>query len=140
MRRRSLLSLAAMALAAGCADLGVDLGGEQVAGMEIADGQGNTLVTVSGGSVNGTITVPRNGSRTLQIRLRNAAGGTIGLGIAESVRVTVVNSALVSWQESGVTTGSLSAGSATGSTSLRVDLIAAGIAEYTSPSITVTVT
>ena len=132
--------LTGLALAAGCADLGVDLGGDQVAGMEIADGQGNTLVTVSGGSVTGTITVPRNGTRSLQIRLRNSAGGSIGIGIAQSLRVTVVNSALVSWQESGATTGTLFAGSAPGSTTLRVDLIAAGSAEYTSPSITVTVT
>lgn len=135
-----ILPLLALVLAAGCADLGLDSGAGDVVGLTIEDASGNTLVSVaSGGTVNGSITVPRNGTRSIRVVLRGA-GGVVTPGIGESIRVTVTNSSLVSWDETGEGTGVLDAGAAAGSTSLRVDLISSGTAVYTSPLIPVQVT
>jgi hypothetical protein len=138
--RIRFLPLLALVLAAGCGDLGLDPGGGQVVGLTIEDAGGNTLVSVaSGGTVSGSITVPRNGTRSIRVVLRGASG-VVTPGIGESIRVTVINSSLVAWDETGEGTGVLDAGAAAGSTSLRVDLISGGTALYTSPSITVQVT
>ena len=139
--RTRLLPVLALVLAAGCADLGLDSGAGDVNGLTIQDAGGNTLVTVgASGSVSGTLTVPRNGTRSLRISLTGPAG-VVTPGIGESIRVTLTNSTLVQWQESGTGAGTLVGRNAGGgNTSMRIDLISAGTAEYTSPNIPVTVT
>jgi hypothetical protein len=137
--RVRLFSLLALVLATGCSDLGLDSGGDQVTGLSIEDAGGNTLVTVeAGGSVTGSLSVPRNGQRSLRIVLRGA-GGVVTPAVGEAVRVTVVNPQVASWSETGGGTGTLRGGASAGSTRLVVDLISAGSAVYTSPSVTVTV-
>lgn len=141
LSRFRVLPLLALVLAAGCGDLGLDTGAGQVTGLTVEDAAGNTLVTVSSaGTVSGTLTVPRNGQRAVRITLQGA-GGAITPGLAESIRVNLTNSTLVAWDETGATTGTLvGQNRGAGSTSMRVDLISAGTAEYTSPAIPVQVT
>jgi hypothetical protein len=137
--RFRMLPVLALVLAAGCEDLGLGSGGGAVTGLTIQDAGGATLVTVgAGGSVSGSLTVPRNATRSLSVTL-TGAGGVISPGIAESIRVTVTNPGVATWTETGEGTGTLH-GAAAGSTSMRVDLISAGAATYTSPAITVQVT
>lgn len=138
--RTRLLPVLALVLAAGCADLGLDSGAGDVDGLTIQDAGGNTLVTVgASGTVSGTLTVPRNGTRSLRISLTGPAG-VVTPGLGESIRVTVTNSQVASWAETGGSTGTLRGGGSAGQTSMRVDLISAGTTEYTSPAITVQVT
>ena len=140
LSRFRMLPVLALVLAAGCEDLGLDAGGSEVTGLTIQDSNGNTLVTVGAtGSVNGSLSVPRNATRSLRITLQGP-GGVVTPGIAESIRVTVTNSQVASWTETGEGTGTLRGGAATGNTSMRVDLLSAGTAAYTSPSIPVQVT
>lgn len=138
-KRFHLLPVAALVLAAGCSDLGVDTGAGAVTGLTIEDSGGNPLVTVGSGGVTGSLTLPRNSTRSLRIIL-SGPGGVVTPGIAESIRVTVTNSVVASWTETGEGTGTLRGGASAGQTSLRVDLISAGSADYTSPTITVQVT
>jgi hypothetical protein len=137
--RFRMLPVLALVLAAGCEDLGLNSGGGTVTGLTIQDAGGGTLVTVgAGGSVSGSLTVPRNATRSLRITL-TGPGGVVAPGIAESIRVTVTNPGVAAWTETGEGTGTLR-GVAAGSTSMRVDLINAGTATYTSPAIAVQVT
>jgi hypothetical protein len=129
--------LAALALLPGCEDLVVDAGGRQVSGLTIT-AAGSPLVTVSGGSVTGGVTVARGASRTLVVTLQGPSGPLVPT-LNESVRVSVTNPGVASWQDDGSGTGVLR-GESTGATTLRVDLIRSGSAAYTSPSIPVTVT
>lgn len=141
LNRLRILPLLALALAAGCSDLGLDSGAGAVTGLTIEDASGNTLVTVSSaGTVSGTLTVPRNGQRAVRISLQGA-GGSISPGLADNIRVTLTNSTLVAWDETGTTTGTLVGQSrGAGSTRMVIDLISAGAVEYTSPGIPVQVT
>ncbi len=138
-RVRLLLPLLALVLAVGCEDLGVGTGSE-VTGLSIEDGSGNTLVTVSAsGTVSGTLSVPRNGQRSLRVVMRGPVG-VVSPGIAESIRVTTTNSVVASWTETGQGTGTLRGGTSAGTTTLRVDFISAGSVAYASPAIGVQVT
>jgi hypothetical protein len=138
--RTRLLPLLALVLAAGCEDLGIGTGGSEVTGVTIEDGAGNALVTVNAsGAVDGSLTVPRGGQRSLRVVMRGPAG-VVTPGIAESIRVSTTNSVVAGWTETGQGTGTLRGGNAAGSTTLRVDFISAGAAAYTSPAITVRVT
>ncbi|HEX2210326.1 MAG TPA: hypothetical protein VHG93_21795 [Longimicrobium sp.] len=134
--------LLALALAAGCTDLGLDTGGEAVAGLSIQDGSsGGTLVTVSSSnSVSGGLSIARNQQRPLVILLRDANGSVVTPGLGQSIRVTITNTQVASWQETGAGIGTLRGGTATGQTSMRVDVIDSGTVEYTSPSIPIQVT
>jgi hypothetical protein len=135
-----LIPLLALVLAAGCVDLGVDGEGEAVAGLTITDGSGATLVTVSSSnSVTGSLSIARNAQRPLAIVLRSSGGSVVTPGLAESVRVSVINPQVASWTETGQGLGTLRGGSSVGSTRLVVDLIRAGTVEYTSPQIQVNV-
>jgi hypothetical protein len=138
-RFRLLLPLLALVLAAGCEDLGIDTGSE-VTSLSIEDAGGNTLVTVNAsGNVSGSLSVPRNGQRSLRVVMRGPAG-VVTPGIAESIRVTTTNTVVASWTETGQGTGTLRGGTSAGSTTLRVDFISAGSVGYTSPAIAVQVT
>jgi hypothetical protein len=138
--RSRLFPVLALVLATGCADLGLGSGGGDVDGLTIQDAGGTTLVTAgASGSVTGTLTVPRNGTRSVRIGL-TGPGGVVTPGLGESIRVTVRNSTLVQWNETGTSTGTLTGRGTAGSTTLVVDLINAGTVQYTSPSITVQVT
>lgn len=140
MRRTlAVAALAALAATAGCEDLGVGVGGE-VTGLTVQEAGGPALVTVTGGSVSGGIALPRNSTRALVVTLRGEGGTVVNPTLAETVRVTVTNPGVASWQDAGSGTGTLQAGPAAGSTTLRVDLIRGGSAVYTSPAISVTVT
>jgi hypothetical protein len=135
-----LAPLLALVLAAGCADLGVGLSGDEVVGLTITDGSGAALVTVSSAnSVSGSLSIARNAQRPLAVVLRSA-GGVVTPGIGQSIRVTITNTQLATWTETGAGVGTLRGGSSAGQTSLRVDVIDSGTVEYTSPSITVNVT
>lgn len=136
--RRGLALLIPLLFAAGaCADL-VDVGGGTVAGLSIEDQSGTPLVTVGAGGVSGTLTVNQGQERDLRIVLRDASGGSVGLGLSQTVRVTVVNTQVADWEEAGGTSGTL-VGRSRGSTTLRVDVITAGAIDYGSPSIPVRV-
>lgn len=136
-----LAPLLALVVAAGCADLGVDTGGDAVAGLTITDGSGATLVTVSSSnSVSGSLSIGRNQQRAMAIVLRSAGGGVVTPGIGQTIRVTITNSQLVTWNSSGLGTGTLTAGSVTGQTKMRIDVIDSGTVEYTSPDININVT
>lgn len=139
VRIRSLAALAAVVLAAGCTDLGLDTGAGEVTGVVIQDNSGNALVTVGpSGSVSGSLALARNSQRTLHVVLRGPSG-VVTPGIAESIRVTITNPGVATWTAGGEGTGLLR-GVAAGTTSMRVDFISAGTAEYTSPNIPVQVT
>ena len=136
-----LAPLVALVLAAGCVDLGVDAGGDQVVGLTITDASGNELVTVSSSnSVSGSLTIGRNAQRPLVIVLRSSGGGVVTPGIGQSIRVTIPNTQVASWTDTGLGVGTLRAGSVTGSTSMRVDVIESGTVVYTSPAIIINVT
>lgn len=129
--------LLALSLAAGCSDLGLDVGAP-VSGLTIQDG-GVTQVTVAAASVTGSLSVARNQQRTLTILLRTSSGGIVTPGLGQSIRVTVTNPSVATFTETGLGVGILR-GVTAGSTSMRVDLIDSGSAMYTSPSIAIQVT
>jgi hypothetical protein len=136
-----LAPLLALVLAAGCADLGVELTGDDVTGLIITDGSGATLVTVSSASsVSGSLSIARNAQRPLAIVLRSANGGVVTPGVGQSIRVTITNTQVATWTDAGAGAGTLRGGSSAGTTSMRVDVIDSGSVEYTSPSITINVT
>jgi hypothetical protein len=136
-----LAPLLALVLAAGCADLGVDSGGDAVAGLTITDGSGSTLVTVSSSnSVSGSLSIARNQQRAMAIVLRSAGGGVVTPGIGQTIRVTIRNTQVASWMETGAGVGTLRGGSTTGQTRMVIDVIDSGSVEYTSPEITINVT
>lgn len=136
-----LAPLLALVLAAGCEDLGIDAGGDAVAGLTITDGSGSTLVTVSSSnSVSGSLSIARNQQRPMAIVLRGAGGGVVTPGIGQTIRVTITNTQVATWTDTGVGVGTLRGGSSTGQTTMRVDVIDSGTVEYTSPAITIQVT
>jgi hypothetical protein len=137
-----LAPLLALALAAGCTDLGIGTGGGEVTGLTIQDGLNGVIVVDVNASnaVSGSLSIGRNQQRPLVIVLSGAGGGVVTPGIGQSIRVTVTNTQLATWTDSGTGTGTLRGGSTAGQTSLRVDLIDAGTVEYSSPSIVVNVT
>lgn len=140
-RLARLAPLLALALAAGCSDLGLDGGGEVVAGLTIQDSGGSTLVTVSASNaVSGGLSIGRNQQRALVILLRGENGGVVTPGLGQSIRVTVINPGVATWTETGAGVGTLRGGTVTGSTRMRVDVIDSGTVEYTSPDITIQVT
>ncbi|HWK90241.1 MAG TPA: hypothetical protein VNP72_09605 [Longimicrobium sp.] len=128
---------AVLVLAAACSDITGDAGA-RVAGLTLEDGSGNVLASVSGSSVSGSVSVADNSQRTLYVVLRDDSGAEVSPGIADFVRVTVTNTQVAGWSDQGGGAGTLE-GRATGTTTLRVDLLSAGIATYTSPAITVSV-
>ncbi|HEX6367959.1 MAG TPA: hypothetical protein VF006_03435 [Longimicrobium sp.] len=136
-----LVPLLALVLAAGCGDLGLDAGGEVVAGLTITDANGSTLVTVSSSNaVSGNLSIGRNQSRAMAIVLRDAGGGLITPGLGQSIRVTITNTQVATWADTGAGVGTLTGRSSTGQTSMRIDVIDSGTVEYTSPAITINVT
>ncbi|HEU4885082.1 MAG TPA: hypothetical protein VFT45_22670 [Longimicrobium sp.] len=134
-----LAPLLALVLAAGCVDLGVDAGGDEVVGLTINDANGATLVSVSG-TVNGSLSIARNAQQPLAIVLRSSGGGIVTPGIGQTIRVTITNTQVATWTDTGLGAGTLRSGSSTGQTTMRVDVIDSGTVEYTSPAITVSVT
>lgn len=137
MRRLPLAALLALGLLAGCEDLGVEAGTREVTGLTIEDASGAALASVSGTQVSGSIAVGRGAQRTLVVTLRGAAG-PLTPTLTETVRVTVTNPGVASWQDAGGGTGTLR-GVTSGSTTLTVDLLRSGSAAYTSPRIPITV-
>lgn len=138
-RLRRLAPLLALVLAAGCTDLGLDAGGEAVAGLTITDSGGNTLVTVSASnSVSGNLTVARNQQRAIVIVLRDESGNVVTPGLGQSIRVTT-NAQVAAWTETGLGVGTLR-GITSGQTRMRIDVLDSGTVEYTSPDIVVQVT
>ena len=134
---RRILPLLAVALAAGCGDLGVDVGGTDVAQVAVVDAQGTTLATADENLVSGAVTVARNGQRALGIRLRDASGGSVGLGLGESVRVAIVNTQVAQW--SGGADGTLSGGPVAATTTMRIDVLRGGTLLFSSAAIPVQV-
>lgn len=129
----ALLSVATLV---GCEDLVVG-GGDEVTGLTV-QGAAGTLVTVDGSQVDGSLTLPVGASRSLSVTLRGP-GGVVTPSISETVRVRVTNPGVASWEGGASGAGTLR-GETVGTTSMRVDLLRAGSAVYTSPSIAVVVT
>jgi hypothetical protein len=136
MRRRLALLLPLFFAASACSD--ITGGGEVVAGLVIEDAGGTPLVTAGATGVTGTLTVNQGAERDLEIVLLSATGTPLGLGLSRSVRVTVVNSQVATWQGAGGTSGTL-VGRSRGNTTLRVDVLSGGSIDYGSPSIPVRV-
>ncbi|HEU0016116.1 MAG TPA: hypothetical protein VFQ45_20730 [Longimicrobium sp.] len=136
--RRVMPAAALLFFAAACSDITGDAGA-RVAGLTIEDGSGNVVASVSGSSVSGSVTVASGSERDLYVVLRDANGAEVNPGIASLIRVTVTNTQVAGWSDLGGGAGTLE-GRADGTTTLRVDLLSAGVASYTSPAITVTVT
>ena len=134
---RRILPILVVALAAACGDLGVDVGGSDVAQAAVVDAQGTILATADENLVSGAVTVPRNGQRSLSIRLRDASGGTVALGVGESVRVAIVNTQVAQW--SGGAAGTLTGGPVAASTTMRVDVLRGGSLLFSSAAIPVQV-
>jgi hypothetical protein len=128
----------AVATAPGCDDLGVGLGPGEITGLTIRDADGAVLVTVAGSTVSGQVALVRGDSRTLVITLQGPQG-PISPGLAETIRVSVTNPGVASWQDAGSGTGTLR-GETSGATGMRVDLLRGGSVVYASPSVLVTVT
>ncbi|HEY7770865.1 hypothetical protein [Longimicrobium sp.] len=135
MRRLALL-VPVLFAASACSD--ITGGGEAVAGLVIEDAGGTPLVTVGATGVTGTLSVNQGAERDLEVVLLSAGGVPVGLGLSQSIRVTVVNSQVASWEDAGGTSGTL-VGRSRGNTTLRVDVISAGAVDYGSPSIPVRV-
>lgn len=136
-RARLLLPALALVVAGACSDLSVGSGGDEVTGLTLDSG-GTTLVLVApNGAVTGSLSVGRNATRSIQIVLRGP-GGVVLPDVGESIRVTVTNPGVATWTEASTSSGTLR-GVAAGNTTLRVDLISGGTAEYTSPLIPVQV-
>lgn len=136
MRRLALL-VPVLFAASACSDI-TGGGGEAVAGLVIEDAGGTPLVTVGATGVTGTLSVNQGAERDLEVVLLGASGVPVGLGLSQSVRVTVVNSQVAGWEDAGGTSGTL-VGRSRGNTTLRVDVISAGAVDYGSPSIPVRV-
>ena len=136
MRRRLALLVPLLFAASACSD--ITGGGEMVAGLVIEDAGGTPLVTVGATGVTGTLSVNQGDERDLEVVLLSAAGVPVGLGLSQSIRVTVVNSQVAGWQDASGTSGTL-IGRSRGNTTLRVDVISAGAVDYGSPSIPVRV-
>ncbi|HEY0024158.1 MAG TPA: hypothetical protein VGB24_14680 [Longimicrobium sp.] len=135
MRRRFAL-IPLLFAASACSD--ITGGGEAVAGLVIEDAGGTALVTVGATGVTGTLSVNQGAERDLEVVLLSAAGVPVGLGLSQSIRVTVVNSQVAAWEGTDGTSGTL-VGRSRGNTTLRVDVISAGAVDYGSPSIPVRV-
>ena len=137
-----LVPLLALVLAAGCADLGIDSGGDdEVVGVLVTDANGVALVAVNAGNtVSGNLSIARNAQRPLGIVLRSSGGGVVTPGLGQSIRVTITNTQVATWSDTSVGAGTLRGGSSTGQTTMRIDVIDSGSVEYTSPDILIQVT
>ena len=136
MRRRLALLVPVLFAATACSD--ITGGGVVVAGLVIEDASGIPLVTVGASGVTGTLSVNQGAERDLEVVLLSATGAPLGLGLSQSVRVTVVNSQVATWQGAGGASGTL-VGRSRGNTTLRVDVLSGGSIDYGSPSIPVRV-
>ncbi|MBW3655158.1 MAG: hypothetical protein KY444_03570 [Gemmatimonadetes bacterium] len=136
-RRRFALLVPVLFAASACSDItGGD--GAVVAGLVIEDASGTPLVTTGAAGATGTLSVNQGAERHLEVVLLSAAGTPVGLGLSQSVRVTVVNSQVAGWRDAGGTSGTL-IGRSRGNTTLRVDVLSGGSVDYASPSIPVRV-
>jgi hypothetical protein len=131
--------LAVAAWAAGCEDLGTG-GSDVVSRVIVSDAAtGTALVTISAQSITGSLSVPVNGTRQLDIRLEDRGGQTVSGGeVRVSVTNTVVAGFVVGSQTGGTARGTLQ-GKSPGNTTLRVQRLEGGVTSYESPSISVIV-
>jgi hypothetical protein len=132
--------LAAVLLTAGCEDIGFS---SNPSHQVVIASAGTVVVTVSpAGAVNGTLTVASGAQRTIAISLLDRAGAPITLGAGDQIRVTVVSTPIATFTASGsggnTVTGTLRGVSA-GNTSLSVQLLRGGTAEYNSPNVPIIV-
>ena len=65
---------------AGCTDAGTDVDEQIPTGVVVRDTGGNTVATVSGAQVSGSVTVPNGQQRTFDVRLIGIGGAEIELG------------------------------------------------------------
>jgi hypothetical protein len=135
--RRRLALIPLLFAASACSDIAGG-SGDVVSGLIIEDAGGTPLVTVGAAGVTGTLSVNQGAERDLEVVLLSAAGVPVGLGLSQSIRVTVVNSQVAGWEGADGMSGTL-VGRSRGNTTLRVDVISAGAVDYGSPSIPVRV-
>jgi hypothetical protein len=132
--------LAAALLAAGCEDLGLS---SSPTHQVVITGGGATLVSVTpAGSVQGTLTVGAGAQRAIAISVLDRAGTPVTLGAGDQIRVTVVSTPVATFTATGTSAGTVAGtlrGVSVGQTSLSVQLLRGGSAEYNSPNIPIIV-
>jgi hypothetical protein len=115
---------------AGCADAGTNVDEQIPTGLVVRDSGGNTVATVSGAQVSGSITVQRGQQRTFDVQLIGIGGAEIDLGGRYVLQPRVISATLASASVSGsdrvVVTGGVS-----GSTTLVLDVMDGGTAVLT---------
>lgn len=133
--------LCAVVLAAGCEDLSFS-GGNSTHQVAIVSG-GLVVATASpAGVVNGTLTVASGAQRTITISVLDRGGAPIALGANDQIRVTVLITPVATFTATATGANSVTGtlrGVSTGNTSLTVQLLRAGTAEYNSPNIPINV-
>ncbi|HEU0016117.1 MAG TPA: hypothetical protein VFQ45_20735 [Longimicrobium sp.] len=138
---RRFLGAAALLLLAAAACGDPNAGNEPaVAGVTVESPAGGQYASTGliSGRVQGSVAVKVGEEKELVMVLFYGDGSPVRISGDRSVRVTVANPALAAWTVTGPTTGTLR-GTATGSTSLTVELVRSGKAVWTSPPIPVTV-
>lgn len=141
--RFSLLAVAgAAALSAGCEDLGLSTGTGEFQ-VVVTGAAGSTLATVSTlGLVSGSLTVPAGGSRQITVTVLDRGGSPVALGAGDRVRIIIPSTVIADFTVTGEAGSSVSGvlvGRSSGNTSLSVQLLRGGVAEFNSASIPITV-
>jgi hypothetical protein len=140
-RIRAFLVLVAAMFAAGCEDLTGRLGGADY--QVVVTGGGLVLAAAPvTGVVSGSISVGANAQRTITVSVLDRGNAPVVLGANDQIRVIIVSTPIATFQATGTANGAVIGtlrGVSTGSTSMRVQLLRGGTAEYESPSIPITV-
>lgn len=134
--------LCAVVLAAGCEDLSFS-GGNSTHQVAIVSG-GLVVATASpAGVVTGTLAIAPGAQRTITISVLDRGGDPITLGANDQIRVIVLNTTVATFTATAAgansVTGTLRGVTTGNTTSLTVQLLRAGTAEYNSPNIPITV-
>ncbi|MET0396481.1 MAG: hypothetical protein ABW277_06645 [Longimicrobiaceae bacterium] len=120
----------------GCTDAGTDVDDQIPTGLVVRDSGGNTVATVSGAQVSGSITVPNGQQRTFDVQLIGIGGAEIDLGgryVLQPRVVSLLANVSVSGSDRVVVTGRTA-----GTTTLILDVMDGGTAVLT-PLISLTI-
>lgn len=121
----------------GCTDAGTDVDDQIPTGLVVRASGGNTVATVSGAQVSGSITVPNGQQRTFDVQLIGIGGAEIDLGGRYVLQPRVVSAPLANVSVSGSDRIVLT-GKTAGTTSLILDVMDGGTAVLT-PLISLTI-
>ncbi len=118
----------ALLVLAGCEDL-AGLGNGGIGGVALLQAGSTVASADAGGSASGSIGLPAGGRRDLEVVIRDRSGAEVGLGLGQTLRVSVTNTVLATWESAGPTSGTLR-GRASGVTSLEVQVLEGGLSTY----------